>query len=404
MAKIQKSLFNEPENHRDELRDSTSLLLVSRPDRPLTPAQREFNKLVIKVEQLRERLERETGRLDNALAYYGEHLHPRLKRLAAARKELVRKLAGFLDCDSFRRKRNRETMMAMIGDQLDEILQLEGSLDDDDLREMFERIHGIDYKLAEQQELNQVRSAMESMLEDFGIDIDFSDLRPDMTPEMVAAKAAEMAEAMRQKAEQEQPWDRQRAQRRKSKKQLQREEQMRQAEEARSKSIASIYKQLAKVLHPDLEQDDARRQQKVRLMQELTAAYHDRDLHTLLRLELEWIRREESDLDRLTEEKLAIYNQVLKDQIAELKSDIAQLPFHPRYQPIAVPDGPFDVRLKTDGPVEAHRLDRTIADVELSIAQLQTGGAIKEIHDAIREYRAMRRAADRMNDFFDSPF
>jgi hypothetical protein len=36
------------------------------------------------------------------------------------------------------------------------------------------------------------------------------------------------------------------------------------------------------------------------VMQELTAAYRNHDLHTLLRLELEWIRREEGDLDRIT--------------------------------------------------------------------------------------------------------
>jgi len=65
--------------------------------------------------------------------------------------------------------------------------------------------------------------------------------------------------------------------------------------------------------HPDLEQDAERRRQKETVMQELTAAYRNHDLHTLLRLELEWIRREECDLDRMTEEKLAIYNSVFKE-------------------------------------------------------------------------------------------
>src|ERR1019366_7589077 len=50
-------------------------------------------------------------------------------------------------------------------------------------------------------------------------------------------------------------------------------ERMRQAEQIRNKSIASVYKQLAKVLHPDLEPDAGRKQAKGTLMQELTAAY-----------------------------------------------------------------------------------------------------------------------------------
>src|SRR5262249_41275155 len=163
------------------------------------------------------------------------------------------------------------------------------------LRSLFERIHGIDYELLGQQELEQVRSTMESMFADFGVDIDLSDLSVDMTPEMVAAKAAEMADTIRQQAEKEGLRFHRSSNRRRSKKQLEREDRRRQAEEARKKSIASIYKQLAKVLHPDLEQNEVRKQQKVRLMQELTTAYHDHDLHTLLRLELEWIQREEGN-------------------------------------------------------------------------------------------------------------
>jgi len=62
MAKTQRSLF---ETGEATARPDAGLLLVSRPDRPLTAAQREFNKLVIKVEELRERLRKETRRLDN---------------------------------------------------------------------------------------------------------------------------------------------------------------------------------------------------------------------------------------------------------------------------------------------------------------------------------------------------
>jgi hypothetical protein len=61
------------------------------------------------------------------------------------------------------------------------------------------------------------------------------------------------------------------------------------AEEFRKRSIAKLYKQLARVLHPDLEQDRGLQSEKVQLMQELTEAYRQNDLHTLLRLELQWI-------------------------------------------------------------------------------------------------------------------
>ncbi len=68
MAKTQRSLF---ETGEATARPDAGLLLVSRPDRPLTAAQREFNKLVIKVEELRERLRKEARRFDDD----GHHEH-----------------------------------------------------------------------------------------------------------------------------------------------------------------------------------------------------------------------------------------------------------------------------------------------------------------------------------------
>ena len=68
MAKTQRSLFETGEATG---RPDAGLLLVSRPDPPLTAAQREFNKLVIKVEELRERLRKEARRFDDD----GHHEH-----------------------------------------------------------------------------------------------------------------------------------------------------------------------------------------------------------------------------------------------------------------------------------------------------------------------------------------
>jgi hypothetical protein len=187
----------------------------------------------------------------------------------------------------------------------------------------------------------------------------------------------------------------------KTKRQLKQQERMRQAEEARKKTITSIYRQLARVLHPDLESNEARRQSKVALMQELTTAYHSNDLHTLLRLELEWIQREEGDLERLTDEKLAIYNQVLKDQLFQLSSEIDGLAFHPRYAPLVVTDD-FDIEVRTDGPEEAHRLDIMIRDMETSLTRMRNGSAEREVRLVIKEHREATRQRRRFER--DCPF
>lgn len=161
-------------------------------------------------------------------------------------------------------------------ERLNDIIQGEGSLTDEDLRAIFEQVHGVDIARAEREEIEEARSVIDAMLDDLGIDIDLSDLRPDMSDEEIAVKAAQIGERLQQKSEEDES-EFGRPEPRKTKRQLQQEERMRQAEQLRKKSIASIYKQLAKVLHPDLELDAARRQAKVALMQDLTAAYRSND-------------------------------------------------------------------------------------------------------------------------------
>ena len=322
MAEKQTSLFEDESFRRPE---AGGLVVISQPGRPLSKAQRAFNRLVTKVEELRARLDREIHRLDKVLAYYGEYIHPRMQRQMALRKELIRALAPFLDGNRLKQKSERKTLRMVIAEQINEIAGKEGTLTDEDLQAVFKQVHGVDFGQVEQEEMAEMRSVMEEMFGEIGIGIDLSDLRPDMSDEELASKAAEMAERIQQKAEEEdgafRPPDN-----RKTKRQLEKEERTRQAEQLRNKGIASVYKQLAKVLHPDLEPDAGRKQAKGTLMQELTAAYRNNDLHTMLRLELEWIHRDEGDVERLTEEKLSIYNQVLREQVFELERELAELP------------------------------------------------------------------------------
>jgi hypothetical protein len=315
-----------------------------------------------------------------------------MQRQTALRKELIRALVPFLDGNRLKQKSERKTLRMVIAEQINEIAGKEGTLTDEDLQAVFKQVHGVDFGQVEQEEMEEMRSVMEEMFGKLGIGIDLSDLRPGMSDEELASKAAEMADRIQQKAEQEEECAFRAPAHRKTKRQLEKEERTRQAEQLRNKSIASVYKQLAKVLHPDLEPDAERKQAKGTLMQELTAAYRNNDLHTLLRLELEWIQRQEGDVERLTEEKLSIYNQVLKEQVSELERELAELPYHPRYQPIVVPAGPFGIHLRTEDPAEMRWLDETIASMEASIARIRNGEPLDEVRDVIKAYRASSRA------------
>jgi hypothetical protein len=370
----------------------------------LTKGQRAFNRLVARVEELRSRIAAKTKLLDDALVYYGTHLHPRLQRQNELRKELVRLLAPFLQKKELRNKNHRKVLRAIVADLLDEIIFYEGSLTDDDLRFVFKQIHQIDVEKARQHAIEETRFEMEEMLDELGIEMDLSSLRGGLDERELAAKMAELAATIRHTAETKTAEDfLRRSKRRKGRRQLEKEKRMQHAEEVRKKSIATIYRELAKVLHPDLEQDPERRQRKIVLMQELTVAYRNNDLHTLLRLELEWVQREAGNLDRLTEEKLAVYNQALTEQVAELERQLNVLPQHPRYHVLAVPGDPLGFRMRTNGPREARALDETTASMEGTITLLRSKNPILVVRGIIREYSAAPRVPewDDFDELFD---
>ena len=355
-----------------------------------TKAQRTFNGLVERVETLRSQMEAKARELDRALADYGEHLYPKLQRETALRRDLVLAFGPYLKPGRLKQKGDRLTLRRLLEAQLHLIVDRENSLEDPGLRSVFKQVTGREFDDVMHEETQEMRQVFESIFSDLGIDVDVSDLGADMSEEEIAAAAARIAEGLQSGVEQ--TGSRPRRERPKSARQLEREERARQAEEMRKRSIASIYKQLARVVHPDLEQDAERRRQKETVMQELTAAYRNHDLHTLLRLELEWIRREEGDLDRITEEKLAIYNGVLKEQIIELERELREMVLHPRYQPIVVPDGPFDFRLRNVAD-EARDLDVINAGFESLLDCLRTGDALAAVQAAIRGFREEERAA-----------
>ena len=173
MVEKQKSLF---ENESFGWPEVGGLVVISQPGRPLSKAQRAFNRLVTKVEELRARLDREIRRLNKVLAYYGEHIHPQLQRQKALRKELVRALVPFLDGNRLKGKSERKTLRMFIGEQIDEIAEEEGTLTDEDLQAVFKQLHGVDFGQVEQEEMEEMRSVMGEMFGELGIGIDLSDL------------------------------------------------------------------------------------------------------------------------------------------------------------------------------------------------------------------------------------
>jgi hypothetical protein len=365
------------------------LIVQAQPGRPLTKNQRAFNRLVAKVEGLRTRLETERRRLDTALVFHAEHLRPRVERAIALRKELIRTLMPFLS-DRRVSRRDKQTLCSILSDQLADVLAHDEGEMEDDLRALFEQLEGIDLTQLEQEEMDEARTAIEAMFAEQGVTIDLSGFRQGMTEEEIAAAAAQMA-AHAERQAQEAACRRDRPGRQKSRRELKAEERAAEMEQLRKSSIGAVYRRLAKVLHPDLEQDAERRERKSAVMQQVTAAYAENDLHTLLRLEIEWNFRDDTDVARLGDEKLAAYNRMLREQAADLQAALDQMYRHPRYEPLREPAGPFGFALNVDGVAEARRLDHVIATLETGLAGMQRPDALQQVRAAARAHRAARR-------------
>jgi hypothetical protein len=117
----------------------------------------------------------------------------------------------------------------------------------------------------------------------------------------------------------------------KTKKQIEEEQKQKLEDELSKKSLRSIYISLAKMLHPDTEINEEQKAEKTELMQKVTVAYDQKDLATLLKLEMEWVNRTADDLQKLTDGKLKLYNKVLSEQVDELEEELCQLKMNPAY-------------------------------------------------------------------------
>ncbi|MCC5945841.1 MAG: hypothetical protein JJT94_13000 [Bernardetiaceae bacterium] len=90
------------------------------------------------------------------------------------------------------------------------------------------------------------------------------------------------------------------------------------------KLAARLYKQLAKILHPDREPDEQKRVLKNELMQKLAEAYKKKDIFSILKLQAEYGDTDTKE-DIFDQEQLDLLNNLLAQQIKRYEQDIHKL-------------------------------------------------------------------------------
>ena len=311
----------------------------------LSPVQIEFNGLMGRLESARAKHARKQARLDQTLAISIRELMPLIEELKRLNRDIVLNGWRILFENTKLTKKRRYWYGDLISGKASELLADPVGLSEEDLEKLEAVVKELGPSEDERMEKGDdadhfafIRDMMEHAARQQGVDLDLSDLDPEGDPaefermlreRMLAASAdfGRVPESGRK--------------RKPTKAQLAKERKKAEQDEAKKRDFKSLYKQLAKVLHPDLETDPELKAHKEVWMKRLTTAYAEGDLRTMLQLEMEWLGEEAGNLSKAGDQKLRVYCMVLKEQISDLTRQTNNLQYEPQYRTLERFTDPF---------------------------------------------------------------
>jgi hypothetical protein len=308
-----------------EDKNENALKIIVKDKKSLSKNQQMFNKLTKRIETLESEIIAENEKLSQLLVIHSKEITPLQTKIAHQRIKLAMAIAETIPVNKFTKKQ-AESIREVIVDQCDGAFR---SIEPNPEQESFyDKWNDVPYKedIAYQQESTKEMFA-EYMSDMYGMDINLDDI--ENSPEGFARFQAKMKEQFGQAKQ-----DHQQSGFKKSKRQQNRENALKAEENLKAKNIRSIYIALAKVLHPDTEVNEFLKAEKEEIMKKVTAAYEQKDLPELLKLEIEWVHKTAEHLEKLTDDKLKIYISALRQQVAELEAERISMRFQPRFAAI----------------------------------------------------------------------
>lgn len=326
----------------------------------LSKEEKAFNRLTDRIRSLQARIEKaeqENLELDQ---YYLGQFRPTLQALG----ETMTALAMRLEETAARQRAGKTVgrlLKRMIPALLQEAFQLvEPTPEAAVLHDAYSRQS---YQALQDEEEAETGQAVLDFMEEMGFEVP-ADLRSNpMNAEAMDAFTDQLAQQLAD----EQAAYGARPPRRKTKKQLEREARERRKDELKQRSLRDVYIALAKVLHPDAESDPGKKHEKEAFLKRVTAAYREGNLVELLHLEMEWL--EGGGVRNASADKLALYIELLKDQVRDLEATCqsAENKFRETYSFFPGSIGAFRRSLAkelAEAEIEKNRLARLAARLE----------------------------------------
>jgi hypothetical protein len=294
-----------------------------------SPIQREFDRLVSRIEEAQRLLADWKVQPIAILEKYQTKMEPAQRELVQARKEMIVQLDSFvLNPPKGLRMtaRRREALTECLLDLIDAVAG-DSDAPDDTLIAIAER-HGDTFAqddaeddpeddIDEESAKAEIVGFIEKIL---GISIE---PLPGESLEAFAQRAqTQLEQTMAAEAQREEDKRQQRAEKRAKKK----------AGKAQSATtvetlppkpdlLRSLYRKLASNIHPDREHNLEEKARKTESMQGLNTAYQNKDLLAILKLHNETLQSETASAS-IAEDTLREYNKLLKDQLKSIETEI----------------------------------------------------------------------------------
>jgi hypothetical protein len=358
-----------------------ALSIAAKGQVPLSKKQQEFNRLTNKIAQLRIEIDKNNARNEVWLKAVHAFVSPAAEEFAKAKIALAMTLEqGTLEHKYS--KAQKAEIGACILDLCGQAFMLVVPTEEE--RALYDRWSETSYEEELSEQANKEKTTFEAMFSEmFGVDIDLDELED--SPEKREAVEEEIKKKMAGHAHAEAHQEKRKT-KAKEKAEAAKAAKVKAAEELKSKSLRSIYIALAKLIHPDTEADPLQRAVKEEEMKKLSAAYENDDLTTLLAMEMDWIHQQNDHLDNLPEEKLALFIEVLKDQMHALEHEKNSYYWDPRlaaireYASYQQETGLRQIKKK------ARDLNQAVLEIKRDIRSLQGKDSIKNIKYYAQEY------------------
>ncbi len=298
---------------------SKQVQLVGKSDTgKLSKEQTKFNNYLKRIKSLKATIEDLKAFDSWLLKVGGERVSPIDRLDVIASKDFILALDGHRELDKLTQKQ-RQKFDEILLQEINEVMEYE---EFDELKPLFEKYSGKNYdEHAAEEEAAAKKQAVDMMNMMFGTNLETDDELEDVMEKMEHFKAE--AEARQAEANER------RANKKMSDKQRERADKQAAAEADMNKTTKQIYMDLVKNFHPDQEPDEAKRQWKTEIMQQVTVAYKENNFLKLIELQISLLEERGNSLQGLNDEALKYFNKSLREQLAELEEEAQSV--HPAY-------------------------------------------------------------------------